>query len=74
MEFRLPCVAVRVAVAEVVHVHAVPLQAAGALLHPRKEAPPVRPLRPIPVQPPREGCAVYIQPITSQNAKKRVGK
>lgn len=54
----VPCVSVGVAVAEVVHVHAVLLQAAGALLHAGQEPSPVAPPLPFTVQPPGHRTAV----------------
>lgn len=54
----VPRVSVGVAVAEVVHVHAVLLQAAGALLHAGQEASPVAPPLPFAVQPPGHRTAV----------------
>lgn len=54
----IPGIRVGVAVAEVVHVHAVLLQAAGALLDARQEASPVAPPLSFPVQPPGHRTAV----------------
>lgn len=54
----VPRVSVGVAVAEVVHVHAVLLQAAGALLHTGQEASPVASPLPFAVQPPGHRTAV----------------
>lgn len=53
-----PGICVGVAVAEVVHVHAILLQAAGALLDARQEASPVAPPLSFPVQPPGHRTAV----------------
>lgn len=54
----VPCFSVGVTVAEVVHVHAVLLQAAGALLHAGQEASPVAPPLSVAVEPPGHGTAV----------------
>lgn len=54
----VPCICISVTVAEVVHVHAVLLQAAGALLDPRQEASPVAPPLSFAVQPPGQWAAV----------------
>lgn len=54
----VPGIGVGVAVAEVVHVHAVLLQAARALLDSRQEASPVAPHLSFPVEPPGHRTAV----------------
>lgn len=54
----IPGICVGVAVAEVVHVHAILLQAAGALLDARQEASPVAPPLSFPVKPPGHRTAV----------------
>lgn len=54
----VPGICVGVAVAEVVHVHAILLQAAGALLDARQEASPVAPPLSFPVEPPGHRTAV----------------
>lgn len=56
--WNVPGIDVGVAVAEVVHVHAILLQAAGALLHARQEASPVAPPLPFAVEPPGHRTAV----------------
>lgn len=61
----VPCVCVSITVAEVVHVDAVLLQAAGALLDSRQEASPVAPLFSFPVQPPRKRTAICNQTTVS---------
>lgn len=62
----LPCVCIRVTVAEVVHVDAVPLQAAGALLNSRQEASPVASSLSFPVQPPGQRTAICSNTPDSQ--------
>lgn len=54
----VPCVCVGIAVAEIVHVQTVLLQAARALLDPRQEASPVAPLLTFSVQPPGQRTAI----------------
>ena len=65
-----PFVDICVAVTEVVHVLAVLLQATGALLHPRQEAPPVGPPLPSLVQPPGQRGAVCSRPPTQKHSQR----
>ena len=54
----VPCIQVGVTVAEVVHIHAVLFQAAGALLNSRQESSPVGPPLSSLVHPPRQRSTV----------------
>lgn len=69
----VPCVCISITVTEVVHVQAVLLQAAGTLLDPRQEAPPVAASLPLPVQPPGQWTpicnnAAHTQSVTTATA------